>query len=74
LSIHADFPRIGRELRERIELTQEESAARLRVTFPTISCWENGKAGRSPLALSSIEEFLHQLGDRGRASLDLLQV
>jgi putative transcriptional regulator len=33
-----------RELRERAGLTQEQFAARLGVTFPTINRWENGRA------------------------------
>lgn len=66
LNAHADIPRLVRELRERMGLTQEKFAARLGVTFPTINRWENGRARPSPLALKQIEDLLLGLGKRGR--------
>jgi putative transcriptional regulator len=74
LSIHADIPRIVRELRERTGLTQEKFAARLGVTFPTVNRWENGRTRPSPLALRQIEDLLRELGDSGSDLLELLQV
>lgn len=65
-----DIPRLVRELRERTGLTQEKFAARLGVTFPTISRWENGRAKPSPLALKQVEDLLRDMGGRGK---DLLQ-
>jgi len=65
LSTQVDIPRFVRELRERTGLTQEKFAARLGVTFPTISRWENGRAKPSPLAMQKIEDLLRSLGDRG---------
>lgn len=50
-----------RELRQTLKLTQEEFAAQLRVSFPTINRWENGHATPSPLALRQIEILLNQL-------------
>ncbi|MEJ2170401.1 MAG: helix-turn-helix transcriptional regulator [Desulfobacterales bacterium] len=60
-----DISRLIRELRERTGLTQEKFAARLGVTFPTISRWENGRARPSPPAMQKIEELLRNMGDRG---------
>ncbi|WP_337906911.1 helix-turn-helix transcriptional regulator [Iningainema tapete] len=40
-----------RELRLLTGLTQEQFAASLGVTYPTISRWENGRTKPSPLAL-----------------------
>ena len=54
-----------RELRERTGLTQEKFAAKLGVTFPTINCWENGRAKPSLLAMQKIEELLRSMGDNG---------
>jgi putative transcriptional regulator len=54
-----------RELRERTGLTQEKFAAKLGVTFPTINCWENGRARPSPLAMRRVEELLRNMGDNG---------
>jgi putative transcriptional regulator len=66
LNANADIPRLVRELRERMGLTQEKFAARLGVTFPTINRWENGRARPSPLALKQIEDLLLGLGKKGR--------
>jgi len=70
LNAKADLPRLLRELRERTGLTQEQFAARLGVTYPTINRWENGRAKPSPLALKQIENLARGLGERGR---DLLK-
>ncbi|WP_414589078.1 helix-turn-helix transcriptional regulator [Scytonema sp. PCC 10023] len=54
-------PEIGnliRELRLLAGLTQEQFAAQLGVTYPTINRWENGRAKRSPLAMHRIEAIL----------------
>lgn len=59
-----------RELRKRLELTQEQCAARIGVTFSTLNRWENGHAKPSPLALKSIQHEIKQLGEQGK---DLLQ-
>ena len=70
LNVQTDIPRLIRELRERTGLTQEKFAARLGVTFPTISRWENRRAKPSPLALKQVENLLRDMDDRGK---DLLQ-
>ena len=59
------IPRLIRELRDRMGLTQEKFAAKLGVTFPTINRWENGRAKPSPLAIQKIEEQLRSMGERG---------
>ncbi|MEA2060417.1 MAG: helix-turn-helix transcriptional regulator [Thermodesulfobacteriota bacterium] len=60
-----DIPRLIRDLRLRMGLTQEKFAARLGVTFPTINRWENDRARPSPLAMEKIEALLHSLGAQG---------
>lgn len=65
LTGRGDVTRLVRTLRERTGLTQEKFAAKLGVTFPTISRWENGRAKPSPLALKQIEDLLRELGDAG---------
>lgn len=60
-----DIPRLIRNLRLRMGLTQEKFAARLGVTFPTINRWENGRARPSPLAMEKIESLLRSLGEQG---------
>ncbi|WP_416667871.1 helix-turn-helix domain-containing protein [Egbenema bharatensis] len=54
------------ELRQRLELTQEQFAAHLGVTFPTVNRWENRRAKPSRLALQSIRGLLEQMGESGQ--------
>jgi putative transcriptional regulator len=60
-----NIPRLIRDLRLRMGLTQEKFAARLGVTFPTINRWENGRSRPSPLAMEKIEALLRSLGEQG---------
>lgn len=52
-----------RELRLRLGLTQEEFAAKLGVTFPTVNRWENRRAKPSRMAIKLIEALLRQTGE-----------
>jgi transcriptional regulator with XRE-family HTH domain len=70
LNAQANIPRLVRELRKRTGLTQEQFAAKIGVTFPTINRWENGRAKPSPLAMQKIEELLRKMGAGGN---DLLK-
>lgn len=66
-------PEIGqlvRELRYLTQLTQEEFAHLLGVSYPTVSRWENGHAQPSPLAIHKIELQLREMGNSG---LDLME-
>lgn len=62
-------PEVGkliRELRLLNGLTQEQFAATLGVTYPTINRWENGRVKPSPLAMEKIEQKLQDLGKQGQ--------
>jgi DNA-binding transcriptional regulator YiaG len=59
-----------REMRGRIGISQEKFAAKIGVSFPTVSRWEKGRAKPSPLAMQKIEESLRKMGKNGQ---DLLQ-
>lgn len=66
-------PEVGkliRELRLLTGLTQEQFAATLGVTYPTINRWENGRSKPSRLATEKIEAHLLQIGDQGKDLLD----
>jgi transcriptional regulator with XRE-family HTH domain len=70
LAIHQ--PEIGkfiRELRQLMGLTQEQFAACLGVSYPTVNRWENGHSIPSPMAMKLIEQKLHQMDERGRVLL-----
>ena len=72
MNAQANIPRLVRELRKRTGLTQEQFAAKIGVTFPTINRWENGRAKPSPLATQKIEELLRKMGDSGNDLLERL--
>jgi transcriptional regulator with XRE-family HTH domain len=65
VSRDSGIPRLVRELRRRLGLTQEKFAATVGVTFPTVNRWENGKAKPSPLALQRIQDVVRGMGKRG---------
>lgn len=54
-----------RELRQRLELSQEKFAVRLGVAYLTVNRWENGHTQPSPMARKLLESMTHDLGDRG---------
>lgn len=61
-------PRVGyliRTVREELNLTQEELARELGVTFPTVNRWENNRNQPSPMALKQVQLKLYELGDVG---------
>ena len=60
-----DSTDLVREIRNRLGLTQERFAARLGVTLPTISRWENGRTKPSRLALLQVETLLREMGAEG---------
>lgn len=56
-----DISTLVRELRQLLNLTQEQLAARLGVTVVTINRWENKRSRLSPLALRQIKTLLNDL-------------
>lgn len=50
-----DFGAQVKELRERLQLTQEAMAETLGVSFATVNRWENGWTAPSKLALRQID-------------------
>jgi len=58
-----DIAELVRELRLRLGLTQEEFAAKLGVTFPTVNRWENRHVKPSRMAMRLLENLLRQTGE-----------
>ena len=54
-----------RAIRKATGLTQEQFAAKLGVTFPTVNRWENRKTVPSPLALQKLEKLRKELARKG---------
>ena len=48
------------DLRKRLNLSQEEFAQKLGVSFTSVNRWENGQAKPSKLAKKQIEAFIKQ--------------
>ena len=59
--VKKDNPKMIRNSRAALGLTQEQFAAKIGVTFSTVNRWENNKAKPSPLALQRIEELQNEL-------------
>ena len=59
-----DIPKIIKKLRAALNLTQEQFAAKVGVTFSTVNRWENGKGKPSPLAMKQIEELQKKLDQK----------
>lgn len=62
-------PNIGlliKQLRQEMELTQEEFASECGVVFSTVNRWEKGHTQPSPMALKLIILMLSSLGERGQ--------
>jgi len=56
-----DIPKMVRELRSTLDLTQEQFAAKVGVTFSTVNRWENGKGKPSPLAMKAITRLKRKI-------------
>ncbi|XGV97792.1 MAG: helix-turn-helix domain-containing protein [Leptolyngbya sp. BL-A-14] len=65
-----DVALLVQALRQRVGLSQEKFAAKLGVTFSTVSRWERQRAMPSPMAFDRMRELLEKMGDRGA---DLLE-
>jgi len=49
-----------KDLRGQLDLTQEQFAAKIGVTWSTINRWENGRGKPSPLALGHLLEIVQE--------------
>ena len=56
-----DLARKIRDLRSKLNLTQEQFAAKVGVTFSTVNRWEGGKSKPSPLAFKMIEKLARRV-------------
>lgn len=64
-----EISRLIRELRLLTGLTQEQFAAALEITFPTVNRWENGRNKPSPIAIKQIQKMLVEIGDSRKTLL-----
>ena len=56
------FAAVVRDIRHRLNLSQEKLAAQLRVSLPTVSRWEKGKTEPDGAVRHAVTEFVKSLG------------
>jgi type I restriction enzyme M protein len=66
------FPALVREARQRLDLTQEKLARALKVSFPTVNRWENGKTQPDERARHALASLLRARSPEFRALADQL--
>jgi putative transcriptional regulator len=59
-----DIPALIRELRQRLDLTQEQFAQKVGVTYSTVNHWENGKRVPLPFLVKRLVEMKRELDSR----------
>jgi len=64
-----DYHKLVREVRRQLELSQEELARELGLSFATINRWENGQVKPSRLARNHFHAFCDQMEKAGRLHL-----
>jgi len=56
-----NIPALIKELRERLDLTQEQFAQKVGVTYSTVNHWENGKRVPQPFLVRRLLELKEEL-------------
>jgi len=64
-----DIPKLVKELRARLGLTQEQFAQKVGVTFSSVNHWENGKRTPQPFLIQRLVEMKEELDAKNKASL-----
>jgi transcriptional regulator with XRE-family HTH domain len=59
-----DIPALIRELRQRLDLTQEQFAQKVGVTYSTVNHWENGKRVPLPFLVKRLLEMKQELDEQ----------
>jgi transcriptional regulator with XRE-family HTH domain len=60
------IPALIKELRERLDLTQEQFAQKVGVTYSTVNHWENGKRTPQPYLVRRLLELKQELDQQAR--------
>lgn len=58
---HSEAAALVKELRRRLDLTQEQFAQKVGVTYSTVNHWENGKRIPQPFLLRRLREMKGEL-------------
>ena len=63
-----NIPALIKELRQRLDLTQEQFAQRVGVTYSTVNHWENGKRIPQPFLVKRLLELKEELDAQNKQS------
>lgn len=68
-----DFVQTVKEIRSRMNMSQEQLAKELNVSFATINRWENGKNSPNMLAKKALHDFCREKGLEEELIINLLK-
>jgi len=63
------LPKLVKEIRRQLSISQEDLARQLGVSFATVNRWENGMANPSKLAKAQIDAFCSKMTAEGRLTI-----
>ena len=64
-----NIPKLVKELRERLGLTQEQFAQKVGVTYSSVNHWENGKRRPQPFLVRRLLEIKEELDAESKVPL-----
>ena len=64
-----NIPKLVKELRERLGLTQEQFAQKVGVTYGSVNHWENGKRRPQPFLVRRLLEIKEELDAESKVPL-----
>mgnify|MGYP001221520526 FL=1 len=64
-----NIPKLVKELRQRLGLTQEQFAQKVGVTYGSVNHWENGKRRPQPFLIRRLLEIKEELDAKNKVPL-----
>lgn len=64
-----NLPKLLKEVRKQLSLSQEDLARKLGISFATVNRWESGKVRPSKLAKAQLKAFYEEMVDSGKLVL-----
>ena len=64
-----DYPKLVKEVRSQLAISQEDLARQIGVSFATVNRWENGQSKPSKLAKTQLDSFCARMIKAGKLNL-----
>ena len=64
-----DYPALIKSVREQLDLSQEDLAREIGVSYATVNRWENGQTTPSKLAKANLDAFCAEMVRQGKLKL-----